>query len=124
MILSASALISSDSSEFKESLKAWVADEEKKESRFARDLVQLSNGVTVPPSPQLWKCSHTECPKRDNLWLNLSDGSLLCGRKNWDGSGGNGHALDHFKRTSFPLAVKMGTITRDLREAGKGGTRG
>jgi ubiquitin carboxyl-terminal hydrolase 5/13 len=38
---------------------------------------------------------------------------LLCGRKNWDGSGGNGHALEHYQETKFPLCVKLGTITKD-----------
>lgn len=27
------------------------------------------------------------------------------------GSGGNDHALSHYKETSYPLAVKLGTIT-------------
>lgn len=36
-----------------------------------------------------------------------------CGRKNWDGTGGNGHALQHFQETGaqYPLCVKLGTIT-------------
>lgn len=45
--------------------------------RFAADLVQLNNGVRV--APKGWKCEN--CDKRDNLWLNLSDGTILCGRK-------------------------------------------
>ena len=51
------------------------------------------------------------CDKCDNLWLNLTDGSILCGRKFWDGSGGNNHALDHYAEVKYPLAVKLGTIT-------------
>lgn len=52
-----------------------------------------------------------------NLWLNLTDGTILCGRKFFDGSGGNNCALDHFKAGNGggPLAVKLGTITRDGR---------
>ena len=38
----------------------------------------------------------------------------------WDGSGGNGHALEHYERTKHPLCVKLGTITRDLENAGEG----
>ena len=45
--------------------------------------------------------------------MNLSDGALLCGRKNWDDSGGNGHALEHYNETKYPLCVKLGTITKD-----------
>jgi ubiquitin carboxyl-terminal hydrolase 5/13 len=43
---------------------------------------------------------------------------ILCGRKNWDGTGGNNHAIEHYKETSYPLAVKLGTITADLEAAG------
>lgn len=50
---------------------------------------------------------------RENLWLNLTDGAVLCGKWFFDGSGGNGHALEHYRETSHPLAVKMDTITPD-----------
>lgn len=58
-----------------------------------------------------WKCS--KCDLRENLWLNLTDGSVLCGKWFFDGSGGNGHAMEHYKETGYPLAVKLGTITPD-----------
>uniref|UniRef100_A0A8B9TNV7 Ubiquitin carboxyl-terminal hydrolase n=1 Tax=Anas platyrhynchos TaxID=8839 RepID=A0A8B9TNV7_ANAPL len=58
-----------------------------------------------------WKCS--KCDLRENLWLNLTDGSVLCGKWFFDGSGGNGHAVEHYKETGYPLAVKLGTITPD-----------
>lgn len=58
-----------------------------------------------------WKCA--KCEMRENLWLNLTDGSVLCGKWFFDGSGGNGHALDHYKESNFPLAVKLDTITPD-----------
>ena len=67
----------------------------------------MYNSKKVPPSG--WKCE--KCELTDNLWLNLTDGSILCGRKFFDGSGGNNHANDHFKKTGHPLAVKLGTIT-------------
>lgn len=75
--------------------------------RHAENLKQLDNGVKVPTSG--WKCSR--CDLKDNLWLNLTDGTILCGRRYFDGSGGNNHALDYYKETGFPLAVKLGTIT-------------
>lgn len=50
---------------------------------------------------------------RENLWLNLTDGAVFCGKWFFDGSGGNGHALDHYKETNHPLAVKLDTITPD-----------
>ena len=63
----------------------------------------------IPPSG--WKCE--KCELTDNLWLNLTDGSILCGRKFWDGSGGNNHAVDHYAEVKYPLAVKLGTINPD-----------
>jgi ubiquitin carboxyl-terminal hydrolase 5/13 len=48
---------------------------------------------------------------KSNIWLNLTDGKLLCGRRQLDGSGGNNHAVEHYAQTKYPLAVKMGTIT-------------
>lgn len=61
----------------------------------------------MPPSG--WKCC--KCDIREGLWLNLTDGTILCGRKYFDGTGGNNHAEEHFKATKYPLVVKLGTIT-------------
>ncbi len=58
-----------------------------------------------------WKCQ--KCEMRENLWLNLTDGAVLCGKWFFDGSGGNGHALEHYRETNYPLAVKLDTITPD-----------
>lgn len=68
-------------------------------SRFAESLEQLNNGVRVPPHG--WQCS--KCDKTDNLWMNLSDGTVLCGRKFFDGTGGNNHALEHYQATSMNI---------------------
>lgn len=78
-------------------------------SQYADDLYQLGNGKKCPPSG--WKCE--KCDLTNNLWLNLTDGSILCGRKFFDGSGGNDHAVQHFNDCGYPLAVKLGTITPD-----------
>lgn len=78
-------------------------------SKHAQNLKQLDNGKKIPPSG--WKCE--KCDKTDNLWLNLTDGSVLCGRKFYDGTGGNNHAVEHYSQTGFPLAVKLGTITKE-----------
>ncbi|KAI3820490.1 hypothetical protein L1987_08038 [Smallanthus sonchifolius] len=43
---------------------------------------------------------------------------VLCGRKLWDGNGGNNHAIEYYNETHYPLAVKLGTITSDLEGAG------
>uniref|UniRef100_A0A8C7ZDY4 Ubiquitin carboxyl-terminal hydrolase n=1 Tax=Oryzias sinensis TaxID=183150 RepID=A0A8C7ZDY4_9TELE len=55
----------------------------------------------------------TFCDLQENLWMNLTDGKVLCGRRYFDGTGGNNHALLHFQETGYPLAVKLGTITPD-----------
>ncbi|MBA0553221.1 hypothetical protein Golob_012422 [Gossypium lobatum] len=100
-----------EGAERKEQVAAWTADK-KQISAYAMDLRQIGN-VVVPPSG--WKCA--KCDKRDNLWLNLTDGMILCGRRNWDGTGGNNHAIEYYKETGYPLAVKLGTITSDLDAA-------
>ncbi|KPJ19930.1 Ubiquitin carboxyl-terminal hydrolase 14 [Papilio machaon] len=85
-------------------------DGERREvSVHAVNLQQLDNNVKIPPSG--WKCD--KCELTTNLWLNLTDGSILCGRRFFDGSGGNDHAVEHYRETGFPLAVKLGTITPD-----------
>ncbi|XP_023247386.1 ubiquitin carboxyl-terminal hydrolase 5 isoform X2 [Copidosoma floridanum] len=73
------------------------------------DLLQLDNGKKIPPSG--WTCE--KCDLTTNLWLNLTDGSIMCGRKFYDGTGGNDHAVEHYRNTQYPLAVKLGTISRD-----------
>lgn len=78
-------------------------------SKHADSLQQLDNGIKVPPNG--WKCR--DCDKTDNLWLNLTDGTILCGRRQLDGSGGNNHAVEYYDKTKYPLAVKLGTITQD-----------
>ena len=60
---------------------------------------------------QLSQCD--DCILKENLWLNLSSGHIGCGRRNFDGSGGNGHALKHYEETGNPLAVKLGTISAE-----------
>ena len=66
-------------------------------------------GKKIPPTG--WKCER--CELKEGLWLNLTDGAILCGRKFWDGTGGNEHAKEHYEATKYPLVVKLGTITPD-----------
>eukprot|EP01084_Bolivina_argentea_P164576 286125_1 len=57
------------------------------------------------------------CGKYDNLWLNVSDGYIGCGRKFYalKSMGGNGCSLTHYKSNNStkagPIAVKLGTIS-------------
>ena len=57
------------------------------------------------------KAHCNQCDLSSNLWLCLICGNLACGRKNYDGSGGNNHGVEHFKKTGHSVSVKMGTIT-------------
>lgn len=105
-------IISSESATakgLKEALTGTWDGEVRKVSQFAEDLVQLDNGKKI--SPRGWKCE--KCDLTTNLWLNLTDGSILCGRKFFDGSGGNNHAVEYYAEKKYPLAVKLGTITAD-----------
>jgi ubiquitin carboxyl-terminal hydrolase 5/13 len=43
----------------------------------------------------------------------MTCGHLGCGRKNYDGSGGNNHAVDHAKDSHHPVVCKLGTITAE-----------
>jgi len=75
----------------------------------------VDNGVIISGDPSQWKCA--ECGLGDNLWLNLSDGYIGCGRRQEGGQEGHSHALKHYEDTGglYPLAVKLGTITQDGR---------
>ncbi|OCT80740.1 ubiquitin carboxyl-terminal hydrolase 13 isoform X1 [Xenopus laevis] len=101
------AVLNSKSPYRKLDQESW--EEELQVSKFANNLVQIDNGVRIPPSG--WKCA--KCNLRENLWLNLTDGSIMCGRWFCSGSGGNGHALEHHKQMGYPLAVRLGSITPD-----------
>ncbi|KAF8628847.1 hypothetical protein AX17_005907 [Amanita inopinata Kibby_2008] len=64
--------------------------------------------IPIPDSASAhcWACYLTS-----NLWLCLTCGNLACGRKQFGGHDGNGHALTHFESTGHPVSVKLGTIT-------------
>ena len=60
--------------------------------------------------------------KNENLWLNLSDGSILCGRKFREGtvftsddeikpSEGHGHAYSNYRESGHPLVVQLSSIS-------------
>ncbi|XP_061097803.1 ubiquitin carboxyl-terminal hydrolase 13-like isoform X1 [Conger conger] len=91
----------------KQEILSW--EDEIQVSRHARSLRQQDNGVQIPPSG--WKCS--KCEIRENLWMNLTDGAVHCGKWFCDGTGGNGHAMEHYRETNFPLAVRLDNITAD-----------
>lgn len=108
------AIIAHQGASSMDNVSRWEADQEVRESKYAKDLVQLPPLKKISPNPKDWRCEKSG--DTQNLWLNLSDGFIGGGRKNWDGSGGSNGALDHFKEEQakgnfFPLVVKLGTIT-------------
>ncbi|EEA08335.1 ubiquitin carboxyl-terminal hydrolase family protein [Cryptosporidium muris RN66] len=87
--------------------------EDRKITKHAATLFQIDNPKPVVSSG--WKCE--VCSATNNLWLNLSDGFIGCGRKLYGVGGGckdgsEGAALLHYKMfPDRPLVVKLGTIT-------------
>jgi len=117
LIIEACRALIEKQSHLAEASNAAVAWEvQKLPSKFADALVQLPATKKVSPNPQDWVCE--ESGMRENLWLNLSDGHIGSGRRQYDGSGGTNGALNHYTTTrashppnGFPLVVKLGTIT-------------
>lgn len=62
-------------------VQAWQT-EEIPVSKYAAELPFVENGVAIDPNPSTWKCQKSG--DTENLWLNLSDGFIGGGRKNWD----------------------------------------
>ncbi len=89
-----------------QSIGEWEA--ELKECDHSKDL-QIEEGAGPIAGKELAHCNG--CALSTNLWLCLHCGYLGCGRKYYDGSGGNNHAVDHGKETGHSVVVKMGTIT-------------
>lgn len=82
---------------------------EYKECKHVKELVQKPMDNFKPLDPVNIKCD--DCDLKNNLWFCLECGHMGCGRKFFDNTGGNNHAVDHEKTTKHPVVVKMGTIT-------------
>jgi len=111
VVKSAKSIIHHVGLAIQQDLTAWEDNEEIPVSRYSKDLPFVDNGVKISPDSKSWKCEKSGAT--ENLWLNLSDGFIGGGRKNWDGSGGSNGALDHFQEIGekYPLVVKLGTIS-------------
>lgn len=113
------SILKARSSEAKDELAEWKATEDAAAgplpvSKFAEGLKQEPCGEQQQRGQDgKWHCEHPGCTFTDNLWFNLGDGSVLCGRANFIGLGNN-HALQHYKENPCgdrSLVVKVGTIT-------------
>jgi len=70
------------------------------------------NELNKPSSnPDDWKCMN--CGNKGNLWFNLSDAYIGCGRPQEGFETACGSALKHYQNTfeQYPLVIKLGTIT-------------
>lgn len=65
----------------------------------------------VIPSGDLGHCS--QCDLKENLWLCLTCGNLGCGRRQFGGTGGNNHGVDHTTSSGHAVAVKLGSLTAE-----------
>lgn len=90
-----------------DTVKEWEA--ELVECPHTKTLDQST--ATKIADKQLAHCG--KCDLKSNLWLCMTCGHLGCGRSNYDGSGGNGHGLQHGTESHHPLVCKLGTITAD-----------
>ncbi|EGN94266.1 hypothetical protein SERLA73DRAFT_62342 [Serpula lacrymans var. lacrymans S7.3] len=86
-------------------VKAW------EEEITACEHTLLLEQVQSAPIPPQGLAHCTSCDLTSNLWLCLSCGALGCGRAQFGGVGGNGHALAHFNESGHAACVKLGTIT-------------
>lgn len=101
------AVLSSISSAKQSDIKAW--EEEIVPCEHTLCLVQ-----DEPKKLEQQALAHcANCELNQNLWLCLQCGNLGCGRKQYDGSGGNNHAIEHFEQTGHGVNVKLGTITAE-----------
>jgi ubiquitin carboxyl-terminal hydrolase 5/13 len=99
------AVVNAQSSAKRSEVQAW-----EEEVTACEHTVCLEQDVAKQlQSQQLAHCA--ECDLRENLWLCLTCGNLGCGRKQYDGSGGNNHGLEHYEKTGHAVCCKLGTIT-------------
>ncbi|GAA5811372.1 hypothetical protein MFLAVUS_004806 [Mucor flavus] len=101
------AVLSSLSSAKQSEVKAW----EEVIIPCEHTLCLVQDAPKKLQQQDLAHCS--DCELNENLWLCLACGNLGCGRKQYDGSGGNNHAIDHFQKTGHGVNVKLGTITAE-----------
>jgi ubiquitin carboxyl-terminal hydrolase 5/13 len=80
------------------------------ECEHVRELAQDDSGVRLA-SKSMATCG--QCELGENLWLCMTCGALGCGRRNYDGSGGNGHGVGHYEASGHPVVCKMGTVSAE-----------
>ncbi|KAI1713908.1 ubiquitin carboxyl-terminal hydrolase domain-containing protein [Ditylenchus destructor] len=85
------------------------------ESDLVNNLIQLDVQKSIPEGG--WVCEQEGCDIRQNLWLNLSDAVVMCGRYSHGSKyEGRAHAEAHSRETGFPLVVRVATIENEVGE--------
>jgi len=105
--LAVAAILAASSSTQTSEVKAW-----EEEIETCHHVLELDQDPNAAPVTQTSATCHA-CELSSNLWLCLQCGSLGCGRPQYGGTGGNGHALQHFGQTGHCVNVKLGTITAE-----------
>lgn len=90
-----------------EEVKAWELELQPCEHTL---LLEQSSAREIA-SGDLGHCN--QCDLKENLWLCLTCGNLGCGRRQFGGTGGNNHGVDHTTASGHPVAVKLGSLTAD-----------
>ncbi|CAG8464731.1 11325_t:CDS:10 [Ambispora leptoticha] len=99
------SLMASTSAVKQSEIQAW------EEKIIECDHVKILEQQEAKPleSQALSQCN--DCELKENLWMCLICGNLGCGRQQYGGLPGNGHAQAHFAKTQHPASCKLGTIT-------------
>lgn len=93
---------------------SWCSRSRRSSSHPVRfSLLACRPSISPIQSAGLASCAVEGCGLTSNLWLCLTCGALGCGRQQYGGGGGNGHALQHTQETGHAVAVKLGTIEPD-----------
>lgn len=92
-------------------MESAVAEWEQ-EIKACEHTLMLDQGSASKVAAHMKNAKCGKCDLSSNLWLCMTCGHLGCGRKNYDGSGGNGHGLEHFEQNpTHCVNIKLGTIT-------------
>lgn len=100
-------VVNSDSSARRQEMKSWT-----------QEYAPCEHTIDFQQHPisdlQLLHCAL--CELDQNLWCCLTCGALGCGRAQFGGVPGNTHALAHSKDSGHPIAVKLGSLSKDVAD--------
>ncbi|WBW72612.1 Lys48-specific deubiquitinase Ubp14 [Schizosaccharomyces osmophilus] len=105
------------SASFEAVIKAPKASNKSQVKAWENEIVPCEHTLCLQPQadyiPDLKDTKCFGCDLKDNLWMCLHCGILSCGRKQYGGGGGNGHAIEHFKKFEHAVSAKLKSITPD-----------